>query len=457
MTTARPFDRADIAVLRAAVRGAVHRPTDGDYPVRGFNVAVPCQPWAVVDVADAADVSAVVSFAADNAMTVAVHATGHGAVPVDGQSILVRTAALDTVEVDPSARTARVGAGVVWQRVIDAAAPHGLAPLCGSAPGVGVAGFLTGGGIGPLVRTAGASSDWVRSFQVVTGDGEIATATAEQNADLFWGLRGGKATLGLVTEVELDLLPIDQVYGGAVYFDGADADRVLHAWRDWTVDLPRAANTSVALLRLPDLPGVPPMLAGRLTVAVRYVHSGPAEEAETLFTPIRAAAHALLDEVGVMPYAAIGAVHADPVDPMPVREDGHLLADLPAAAVDAVLAAAGPGAQCPLILVELRLLGGRWADEPAVASAVCHRDAAAHLYAVGALVPPIAEAVASALTGVAAAVAPWGSGGRLPNFAASTDPGVIAACYDDETSAWLRALAQRYDPVGTLATGQVVR
>ncbi len=93
--------------------------------------------------------------------------------------------------------------------------------------------FLTGGGIGPLVRTVGLSSDHVRAFELVTGAGEILRVTPEEHADLFWGLRGGKSTLGIVTAVEIDLLPIAEFYGGALYFDGADAAAVLHAWRAW--------------------------------------------------------------------------------------------------------------------------------------------------------------------------------------------------------------------------------
>lgn len=137
-----------------------------------------------------------------------------------------------------------------------------------------------------------------------------------------------------------------------MYFDGVDAAAVLHAWRSWSAALPETVNTSIAIQQLPPLPGVPAPLAGRMTVAVRYVAVGQAanrgarvdaEAAERLLAPIRAAATPILDSVGVHPHAAIGMVHADPVDPMPVGEDHALLADLPAEAVDAILAAAGPG------------------------------------------------------------------------------------------------------------------
>lgn len=187
----------------------------------------------------------------------------------------------------------------------------------------------------------------MRAFDVVTGEGTLLRATAEENADLFWGLRGGKATLGIVIAVEIDLLPIAEFYGGAVYFDGADAAEVVHAWRRWCSGLPETVNTSIAIQQLPPLPGVPEPLAGRMTVAVRYTAVGDPASAEALLAPMRAAATPVLDTVGVLPYAAIGAVHADPVDPMPINEDQALLAELPVEAVDALLAMEGPGSGSP--------------------------------------------------------------------------------------------------------------
>ena len=154
----------------------------------------------------------------------------------------MQTSGLSGCVVDVPGRSARVGAGATWQQVLDAATPYGLAPLCGSAPGVGVVGYLTGGGIGPLVRSVGLSADHVRAFELVTGAGEVLHVTPEEHADLFWGVRGGKSTLGIVTEVEIDLLPIAEFYGGALYFDGADAAPVLHAWREWSATCRRPST-----------------------------------------------------------------------------------------------------------------------------------------------------------------------------------------------------------------------
>ena len=459
MTTSTDLKRAEVlGLLREQVATHVALPGEPGYErCMPWNVAASVTPAAVVLATSPADVAGTVRFAAAHGFTVTVQATGHGAVGVGAGTILVQTSAMKHVDVDAAGRTARVGAGARWQDVLDVAAPHGLAPLCGSAPGVGVVGFLTGGGIGPLVRTVGVSSDHVRAFDVVTGEGRLLRATLEENADLFWGLRGGKATLGVVTAVEIDLLPIAEFYGGAVYFDGADAAAVLHAWRSWTETLPETVNTSIAVQQLPPLPGVPEPLAGRTTVAVRYTAVGDVAEAERLLAPMRAVATPMMDTVGVLPYAAIGAVHADPVDPMPVHEGHTLLSELPVDAVDALLTVAGPGSGSPQAIVELRLLGGALARQPRHRSAFCHRDAAFALTTIGVLMPEVAGAVADHAAAVAQAVSPWSTGGQLPNFGASYDPARPARVYSEDTLHWLAALADRYDPARVLATGHVIR
>ena len=454
-----PTETADtVAALRATVAGIVAAPGEPGYErAVPWNVAVPVAPCAVVIAAGADDVSATMRVAAERGLTVAVAATGHGAVPVDETSILVHTSALTECVVDPAGRTARVGAGVQWQRVMDAATPHGLAPLVGSSPAVGVVGFLTGCGIGPLVRTYGLSSDHVRAFDLVTGDGAQMRVTPDEHADLFWGLRGGKGTLGIVTAVEIDLLPVTQFYGGALYFDGADAGAVLRAWRDWSAVLPDDTNTSIAFLQLPPLPDVPLPLAGRFTVAVRYTSLADPVAAAQLLAPMRAVAQPIIDMVDVMPYAAIGAVHADPVDPMPSIEQHVLLRELPDAAIDTLMTGAGPQSGSPQVIVEIRRLGGSFARPAAVDSAFCQRDAEYTLMAIGVLAPEVAAIVPVHAAGLMSVMEPWSTGGRLPNFGASGDAERIARCYDEDTRHWLAALADQYDPAGVLRVGQVVR
>jgi hypothetical protein len=253
--------------------------------------------------------------------------------------------------------------------------------------------------------------------------------------------------LGIVTAVEIDLLPIAEFYGGAIYFDGGHAAEVLHEWQRWTADLPESVNTSICIQQLPPLPGIPEPLAGRMTVAVRYAAVGDAADAQRVLQPMRDVAPALIDAVGVMPYAAIGAVHADPVDPMPSHEDHALLRELTPEAVEALLAACGPGSNSPQTIVELRLLGGALARLPRHRSAFCHRNA---LYALSVIGVPAGEAVATHAAELVNAMTPWSTGGQMPNFAASADPSRPARCYNEDALHWLRALAERYDPAAVM-------
>ncbi|MGQ7296566.1 FAD-binding oxidoreductase [Quadrisphaera sp. KR29] len=453
--------------LAARVAGAVVTPADPDYALLAvpWNVAVPSTPLAVVQVRTADDVSAAVRFAAAHGLVVDVRATGHGAAPVlppgEGEdtrpTLLVHTGLLDELAVHPATDERsgwfRAGAGVRWDRVLEAAAPHGLAPLCGSAPGVGVVGYLTGGGLGPLARTHGFSSDHVRAFEVVTGDGEqhrVTAVSSGADGDLYWALAGGKGAVGVVTAVEVDAPVLTELFGGAVVVDGEDAPAVLRAWARWAPTLPESATTSVALQRLPDVPGVPPQLAGRLTLAVRFACTAAPERAAALWQPMAALTRPVLGRVGVMPYAAIGAVHSDPVDPVPSSDSTALLSGLPEEAVEALLAVAGPRAACPLAVVEVRHLGGAAARAPRP-SALTHRDAAFSVLCVGVEVPPLAAANAAHHALVARELAPWATGTALPNFAGVATARAVRAGYDAAVLERLVAVADRHDPAGVLA------
>lgn len=458
MPLAESVDNSVVSTLPDHVNALVALPGEPGYErCTPWNVAVAVQPAAVVFATSPHHVAEAVRFAARHGLRVTVQATGHGAVPVGADAILVQTSAMTDCVVDLQERTARVGAGARWQHVLDAATPHGLAPLCGSSPTVGVVGFLTGAGVGPLVRSVGVSSDYVRSFDLVTGAGEFLHVTPQDHAELFWGLRGGKATLGIVTTVEIDLLPISEFYGGALYFDGADAAAVLRTWQQWSTGLPENINTSLAFQQFPPLPGVPEQLAGRLTVAVRYTALDDFAEAAALLAPIRQAAPTVLDTVRVLPYSAIGAVHADPVDPMPVHEAQVLLREFDTEATDILLAAAGPGSASVQTIVEVRLLGGAMARQAPHRSAFCHRQAAYAVTVIGVPMGPAAALVPAQAGALVRALQPWSTGGVLPNFAPGADAERTARAYDVDTRLRLAALADRYDPAGVLNTGQVVR
>ncbi len=445
------------AELAAAVAGPVFEPGDAGYAeeVAGFNAAYAPSPAVVVGATSAQDVAAAVRYAAGVDRRVAVQATGHGLLSTLDGTVLVTTARMTAVEIDPVRRTARVQAGVRWREVIDAAAPHGLAPLNGSSSHVGVVGYTLGGGLGPMARRYGFAADHVLAFTIVTADGEIRTADAGHETDLFWAVRGGKGNFGIVTEIEFALMPVARFYGGGIFFPASSAAAVLHAWREWAPTLPEDTTTSVAMLRLPPSPELPEPLRGQFVVSLRFTHLGSAAEGAELLAPMRAVATPLMDGVTEMPYAAIDAVHMDPTTPMPVMDRGATVDALPAEAIDALLAAAGPDVHVPLAVVELRLLGGAIARRPEVPGAVAGRDAAFSVFAIGVLAGPPAEVVAAATAAVVDAVEPW-TCGALVNLMGRATPERVGQIWSADERARLLEIRGRHDPAGRFAPHVVI-
>lgn len=423
----------------------------------GFNAAVHHRPEVVVRARCAADVAAAVRFGIMTGSPVAVQGTGHGAVrPVEG-GVLVTTSRMQELCVDPVTRTARVGAGVKWARVIEAAVPYGLAPMSGSSSDVGVLGYTLGGGVGPMGRKHGFSADHVRSVEIVTGDGRTRVVTADTDPELFWALRGGKGNFGIVTALEVDLLPVSTLYAGGLFFAGEHAGAVLHRWREWVGTLPEETSSSVALLRMPDAPHVPEPMRGVLTVHVRVAHIGDVADGPSLVAPMRDAAPALLDTVRVMSFAETDSIHMDPQDPVPFWETGMLLGSLPAEAVDALVATAGPDVQVPLVMVELRHLGGALARPAAVPNAVAGRDGAFAVFVLGPAAPGLEQAVPAAAAAVTTALAPYDAGSRLVNFLGDTPgPESVSAAWSPEAASRLVSLTRRYDPHGLFTSGHAL-
>jgi FAD binding domain len=451
---------ASFDALRAELTGSLHTPGEPEYDalVSPWNLAVPMRPAAVVAVRTAGDVAATVRFAGAHGFTAGVQATGHGAERSLAGHLLVVTRGLDELTLHPDEAWVRVGAGLKWATVVEAAAPYGLAGVNGSTTDVGVVGYTTGGGVGPLARTFGINADRVRAFEVVTGDGVFRRVTPTEHPDLYFALRGGKGAAGIVTAIELDLIHLPTFYGGAIYFDGADAAAVIDRWRGWADDLPEQATTSFVIFQLPAMPDVPPPLAGRMTLGVRMVWTGIPDEGARLLDQIRDVAPVILDDATLRPYTEIDHVHADPVDPMPVTDPAILLNGFPAEAADRLLAVAGYGSGSPQILVEVRHLGGAYARDGAHPSAFSHRAARFSVLAVA--VAANEDMAAGALAHadqVFAALADWDTGGVWPNFGIPHDAHSARRSYDESTLARLREIVATYDPQGVLQAGAYTR
>jgi FAD/FMN-containing dehydrogenase len=434
--------------LRSLVRGDVLLLGEEGYDAEriGWNLAVEHHPGVIVVAVGPDDVAAAVRFAASEGLPVAVQATGHGpSVPADG-AVLINTRRMAEVEIDPAAGTARIDAGVTWEKVIEGAAPHGLSPLVGSTPDVGAIGYLTGGGLPVLGRRYGFAADHVRALELVTADGELRRATADEHPELFWAVRGGKGNFGVVTAVEIDLMPVPRLYGGGLFFPGTQTRDVLGGWLAWTASQPEEMCSSLALFRFPDMPGVPDPVRGRFMIHVRVAYTGWPSDGERLLRPLRALGP-LIDTVADIPYTRIGEIHNDPTDPTPVRDRGTLLRELDDAAVERITALIGPEAELLPGMVELRHLGGALSRVPQTPNAIGHRDAAFSIVLGMIVLPGHDEQVDKIQRALIDGLYPWDTGAALPNFlGGDTQPLQVRAAYRDADYERLTAIKATYDP-----------
>ncbi|WP_405712619.1 MULTISPECIES: FAD-binding oxidoreductase [unclassified Streptomyces] len=343
----------------------------------GFQTGFAVRPGLVVEAAHARDVCDAVADAAARGLQVHVHATGHGLPGAIEGGVLISTRRMDSVEIDPVRRTARIGAGVTWGQVIEAAAPHGLAPLNGSSPSVGAVSYTLGGGLSVLAREFGYAADHVHALDVVTADGVLRHASPDSEPDLFWALRGGGHRLGVVTAMEIGLVAAERLYGGSIAFhgDGAGvAARVIGGYLEWVRTVPDTLTSSLAAIRYPDLPQLPEPLRGRYVISVRVAYTGSAAQGERLVAPLRAIGPAAADSLREMPYADSHTIHSDPPFPHAYYGDSVVLDGLDSGRAARVLELTGPKAPM-MTVVQLNHLGGALAARPAVDNAVPYREA----------------------------------------------------------------------------------
>ncbi|MET8847785.1 FAD-binding oxidoreductase [Amycolatopsis sp. NPDC004625] len=409
--------------------------------VAGFQTAVPSSPAVVVAAESAEDVVAAVRYAAEHGLAVAVQATGHG-LTAGTDGVLISTRRMTGVEIDAESRTARVEAGVRWEAVVEAAGKHGLAPLSGSSPDVGVVGYTLSGGFGLLARRYGRAADHVTALDVVTADGELRRVGP--GSDLFWALRGGRDGFGVVTAIEFGLVPVAELYGGSLTFDSADVPSVLRAWRTWSAAAPDTLTTSIALIRYPDLPVLPEALRGRHVAQVRIAYLG--DGGDDLVAPLRAVAPALADTLRVLPFTESGSIAAEPRQPHGYHGTNATVSQLNDAMLDAVLEHAGPGAATPPVLIVDRL-GGALARTPETPGVGWDRSAEFVVRALSMVGDDGVAAVRRTHAKLFDALAPWTTGRLLPFVYGEHAPEeVTESVYPAADLRRLGELRRRFDP-----------
>ena len=433
--------------LEEEVCGAVWLPGDPGYDAarRTWNLTVDQHPAVIVVAERADDVAAAVRYANQVGLGIAVQSTGHGVLRAADDALLIVTAGMKDVQIDEAMHTARVEAGVRWGEVLEKAQRVGLAPLLGSSPNVGVMGYTLGGGMGWLARKYGMALDSVLAFEVVTSDGRTLRASARENADLFWGLRGGGGSLAIVTAMEIHFYP------------AAMAKEVLTRYRDWVQTLPDAMTTSAVIMNYPPIAAVPEALRGQTMVIVRGCYAGDVEEGKRLIDEWRQWCAPQIDAFRAMPFSEVASISMDPVDPMPSKHTGAWLSGLTDDAIAARVRGGVPqSGPLPLVFIELRHAGGAIARHDG--AAFSHRDGVFNLFINGMTPTPETQAAFTRhAEAIKAQLHPVMTGGVYLNFLEGEEARRRSQDgFSPEAFARLAAIKAAVDPTNRMAYSYAV-
>ncbi|WP_040812196.1 FAD-binding oxidoreductase [Nocardia concava] len=427
--------------LRNTVRGRVLTAGDTDFEqaARPWSIAVTQPVAVVVEAADVDDVAAVVRYARGAGIPVVTQPTGHGATGGVENAILLRTGALNRIEIDPAARVARVGAGAQWGRVQAAAAEHGLTGLAGSNPVVGVTGYTLGGGAGWFGRKHGWASNAVRAFEIVDAEGHPARVTADSDPDLFWALSGGGGDFAVVTGLEVELFDAPGLYGGRIMWPAERLHEVWDAFRTLTSQAPDELSVWFQRFQFPQAPEM---------VALDVAYLGDPEAGRDLVSVLDGIEGAVSDTRAAMSVAALGTITSEPTDPSPSIGRTELLTELTPEAEKIILGES----VAPLVNIQVRHLGGVLSRATGGAREAMPEQYLIYLLGLG--LPQLRDAVNAKIDALVGQFGAQITGRKPFTFLAPGES--AAAAFDATTIDRLRAIKRDRDPQNVIRSNYPV-
>jgi len=450
-------DPSSFEKFKAGLRGELVRPGDADYDDarKIWNGMIDKRPALIARCVGVADVIHSVNFAQANNLLVAVRGGGHnvaGNAVCDG-GLVIDLSRMKSVRVDPARRTARAEPGVTWREFDHATQTFGLATTGGQISTAGIAGLTLGGGWGYLARKHGLACDNLLSVDLVTANGQFRTASAAENADLFWGLRGGGGNYGVVTSFEFQLHTVGPVFAGIVAYPIQRAKTVLELFRQVTRAAPDELACDIVLINLPD---------GTPIVGMNICYNGPIAEGERVVRPLRSAGSPVLDQVGPIPYTAAQQL-LDSFYPSGLQScwKSSFLKEISDGAIDTMVAYCGrrPTPICHGIIEHQ--LGGAVRRADREATAFAHRDVEYSFMSLGVCNDSgDAEKCIRWAREFWAAMQPYSTGGVYVNYLgreADEGPERIKAAYGPEKYARLVALKNKYDPTNLFRLNQNIK
>jgi FAD/FMN-containing dehydrogenase len=448
--------------LAARVRGQVLQPGDDGYDGarRVWNAMIDRHPALIVRCVGAADVLDAVAFARAHDLVVAVRGGGHnvaGNATCDG-GMVIDLSPMKSLRVDPARRVARAAPGLTWGEFDHETQAFGLALTGGIQSTTGIAGFTLGGGFGYLARKHGLTCDNLLSADVVTAEGRFVTASADENADLFWGLRGGGGNFGVVTSFEFRLFPLGPVLGGLLIYPATSATAVLRFYRDFVATAPDELFTIPILTTAPAAPYVPAHLHGKPVLYVAVCYSGDPAAGERVVQPLRAFGPPDADLLEIKPYREVQTL-LDAANPSGRHNywKAEYLTGYSDAAIETIVAfaARAPSPYCKVLIPQLQGAIGRVGREE---TAYSHRQAPILLNINAMWTDPASsdEQIAWARD-FWAAMQPFSAGGVYVNFLNNEGEERVRAAYDVATYERLAALKQKYDPTNFFRLNQNIK
>ena len=433
--------------------GTLIGPDDDGYDAarRVHNGMIDRRPALIARCESVADVAAALAHAQAEDLEVAVCAGRHaspGFATTDG-GLMIDLGPMKGISVDPTRQIAWVQPGVLWGELDAATQEHGLAVTGGRASSTGVAGFTLGSGSGWLERKMGLAADNLRAARVLTADGRVVTASADENPDLFWALRGGGGNFGIVVEFEFALRPVGPIIlGGMLIWPRERAAEVTRAYRDLMAEAPDALCGGLALMSAPPIPAVPAELRGRPAIGVLVLYDGDAERGAEHIASLRALGPAL-DAVQPMPYCALQTMLDPPGESHNTRAYYRFsfIDELTDAAIDTIVAGAEV-APSPMSAVLLQPMGGAFGRVGEMDTALGHRDSDWGIQVLASWAEPERDTSNRAwVRAMTDALAPWSRPAGFPNFIAEAgDTAAVRAAYGAERYARLVAAKDRWDP-----------
>ncbi len=426
-----------------------------------FNGMIDRRPAVIARCASAADVAAVIRVARERGLDLTVYAGGHsvtGSCVADG-AICIDLRGMKGIEIDAEARRARVEGGVTWGELDAATQEHGLALTGGRVPSTGVAGLALGSGSGWLERKLGFTCDNLVRAEVVTAAGDVVVASEDENADLFWALRGGGGNFGIVTAFDFRLHPVGPVVlGGMLLYPAAMAAAVLRNWRDVMADAPDDVNAAVAFITAPPEEFVPEPVRGHPVVGVIVSYHGAVEDGEEALRPLRSFGPPAVDLVQPMPYVALQQL-LDPPNPKGMRNywTADFFAGLPDEAIETFVERATAPVS-PLTQLIILPGGGAIARVPEDATAFGNRDAPFNVHYLSMWPDPVDDERNIAYTReLAGAMKPWTTGRLYLNFIGEEGSARVAAAFGPEKYARLQDIKAAWDPDNVFHHNQNIR